>query len=97
MKIAAAILLLACAAAPAAPASADELSLAKSVKLCEAEFAKLTPPPKSYRFDDDESRSSDTQFWLVFNTRIGDGRVNKLTCKVDRKAKTIEITAKWPL
>jgi hypothetical protein len=97
MKVATAIILLACAVAPAAPATAARLSLAKSVKLCEAELAKMTPPPKLHRFDDYESRSSETHFWLVFNIRTGDDRSNKLFCKVDRKASTTEITTKWPL
>jgi hypothetical protein len=97
MKVATPMILFACAAALAAPASAAGLSLSKSVKLCEAEFAKLATPPKRHRFDDHESRSSETHFWLVFNIRTGDDRQNKLFCKVDRKASTTEITTKWPL
>jgi hypothetical protein len=97
MKIATAIILLACVAAPASPASAARLSLAKGIKLCEAEIARLTPPPKRFSVDIDESRSSETHLLLVFNARTGDDRMNKLFCKVDRKASTTEITAKWPL
>lgn len=97
MKIAAAFFLLVIAAAPAAPASASGLSLSKGIKLCEAEIAKLAPTPKNFVFDEDESRSSKTALWLVFNARFADGRPNKLFCKVDRATQATEITAKWPL
>ena len=97
MKAATTTTLFACAIALAAPASATDLSLRKGIKVCEAEIVKLTPPPMRYNVDIEESRSSKTHLWLVFNIRTGDDRPNKLFCKVDRKASTTEITTKWPL
>jgi hypothetical protein len=96
MKIATALSLVACATALAAPAFAATLSLQKGIKLCEDEIAKLTPPIKGH-VDMDETRTSKSQLLIVFNARTSDDRPNKLFCEVDRKTRTTEITAKWPL
>jgi hypothetical protein len=99
MKTAIAVLLSGCAifgAAPAfAPAFADGgISLAKGVKLCNAQFEQLTPALKSYTVDYEDSRSSETHFKLAFKATNAEGRLDKFTCTVDRKERKAAIALK---
>ena len=81
----------------AAPAVADPgLSLARGVKLCKAELARLEPPLKSHRVDYDETLASEAHFNIAINARLADGRITKLTCKLDRQAGIAKLAFKHP-
>jgi hypothetical protein len=99
MKTAIAVIVSGCAifgAAPAfAPAFADgSISLAKGVKLCNAQFEQLAPALKSYSVDYEDSRSTGTHFKLEFNATNAEGRLDKFTCTVDRKERKAAVTLK---
>jgi hypothetical protein len=85
------LFVLACIAMFAAPASA-KTSLNEAIRLCKTEIDKMTPQPKSARADRDQTRVSDTHLWVAFKYTGADGRLNKLTCMVDREANTAELT-----
>lgn len=80
-----------------APAFAEPgLSLARGIKLCKAEVARLTPPLKSHRVDYDETLASETHFSIAINAKLADGRVTKLTCNLDRNAGVAKLAFKHP-
>ena len=74
----------------AAPASA-KVSLNAAIKNCKAEIAKMTPPPKSSRAIRDQAALSETQLWIEFKYTDAEGRLDKLTCKVDRATGAAEV------
>ncbi len=96
MKSAIAAIVSGCAIFGAAAASADTyaISLQKGVKLCKAELARLQPALQSYIVDYEDSLSSLEQFSLEFNAKNAEGRLDKFTCTVDRKAQTAVVTLK---
>jgi hypothetical protein len=87
MKISAAVLLAASALALAGPAAA-KTSINKGELLCKAALNAQTPPPRSFRVDKDETRSTDGHIWFTVNARNADGVATKLLCTVDRATET---------
>jgi hypothetical protein len=98
MKTAIAVIVSGCAifgAAPAlAPAFADGISLSKGVKLCKAQLEQHTPALRSFVADYNDSTASETQFRIEFNATNAEGRLDKFTCTVDRKAKLATVALK---
>ena len=83
--------------ATSSPAFADSgLSLSRGIKLCKAELAQLSPPLKSHRVDYEETRSSETHLAIAINARLAEGRVTKLTCKLDRQGGVAKLAFKYP-
>lgn len=83
MKTSTAVLLAASLIALASPAAA-KTSINKGESLCKAALNAQTPPPKSFRFDADQTRSTDGHIWFTLNARNADGVATKLMCTVDR-------------
>jgi len=96
MKNAMAAIVSGCAILIASPAFADAsaISLSKGVKLCKAELARLQPALKSYITNLDDSTSTLQQFSIEFKVTDADGRLDKFTCLVDRKAQTAAVAQK---
>lgn len=83
MKISIAVFLAASVLALAGPAAA-KTSINKGEALCKAALNAQTPPPRSFRFDSNETRTTDTHIWFMLNARNADGVATKLMCTVDR-------------
>jgi hypothetical protein len=89
-----AILGLGMGAVGAASADTHSISLSKGVKLCKAELSKLQPALKSFIADYKDSTSSVQHFSIEFNATNAEGRLDKFTCVVDRKAETAMVALK---
>jgi hypothetical protein len=96
MKNAIVAIVSGCAILGAASASADTyaISLSKGVKLCRAELARMQPTLKSFVPDYKDSTSTLQQFAIEFNATNAEGRLDKFTCIVDRKAETAAVNLK---
>ena len=97
MKNAIAAIVSGCAifgAAGAASADTFAISLEKGVKLCKAELARLQPTLKSYTADYKDTTSTLQHFAIEFNATNAEGRLDKFTCIVDRKAVTAAVALK---
>jgi hypothetical protein len=97
MKNAMAAIVSGCAifgAAGAASADTFAISLPKGVKLCKAELAKMQPALKSYVADYDETTSTLQHISIEFKATNAEGRLDKFTCIVDRKAQTAAVSQK---
>lgn len=96
MKRLSSLILFAAALGLAAPASAARLSLQKTVRLCKADIALLPSAPKTARLDKHETRFGETHATLVFKVRSPDGRLNWLTCAVDRETNAVTLSYRYP-
>jgi hypothetical protein len=96
MKNAIAAIVSGCAILGFASASADTfaLSLSRGVKLCEAKLAQLQPALKGFAPAYDDSTSTKAQFAIEFKATNAEGRLDRFTCIVDRKAKTAAVSLK---
>jgi len=51
----------------------------------------MTPPLKRVIVDHDDGYMNETHIWVAFKVRDADDRMNKLTCTVDRLARTTSV------